>query len=139
MSKHLYTGVKLKFHLVLADIEVIHVNERNCIAILMLVKKDADLVKGELYVKPRRFLVQLVVHPDLREFTVSRHSSNSTWPCYLSFAGHWFQDELVRRDAAAFRDLDKRLSAKFKLYQGSTLTRAVNFSTNSRYERPARL
>ena len=50
----------------LSDIEVIHVDERNNVAVLVVVKKDADLVKRELYVKPRCFFVQFVVHLDLR-------------------------------------------------------------------------
>ena len=63
-------------HLVLSDIEVVHVDERNGITVLMFVKQDADLVERELDIKTRRFLVQPVVHGDLHNRMVSLTSAH---------------------------------------------------------------
>ena len=62
-------------YLVLANVEVVHVDERDNIPILVLVEKDADLVERELNIESWRHLVQLVIHFDLQAHTVSRHSS----------------------------------------------------------------
>ena len=63
-------------YLVLANVEVVHVDERDNIAILVLVEKDADLVERELDIKTRRFLVQPVVHGDLHDRMVSLTSAH---------------------------------------------------------------
>lgn len=55
----------------LPDVEVVHVDERNRISILVVVQKYADLIKRELYVKARRLLVQFVIHGDLHDRVVS--------------------------------------------------------------------
>ena len=63
-------------YLVLANVEVVHVDERNGITVLMFVKEDADLVERELDIKTRRFLVQPVVHGDLHDRMVSLTSAH---------------------------------------------------------------
>ena len=58
-------------YLVLSDVEMIHVDERDDVAVLVVVQKDADLVERKLHVEPRCLFVQFVVHLDLRAHAVS--------------------------------------------------------------------
>ncbi len=59
MHEHASVGIKRIFstYLVLAGVEVVHVNERDRIPVLMIVQEDADLVERELNVELRRLLV----------------------------------------------------------------------------------
>lgn len=55
--------------LVLTNVEVVHVHQRDRISVLVVVYEHADLVERELYVKARRLFVELVVHGDLASLT----------------------------------------------------------------------
>ena len=49
----------------LADVEVVHVDQGNNISVLVVVQENAYFIERELNVESRRFLVKLMVHFDL--------------------------------------------------------------------------
>jgi hypothetical protein len=67
--KYQHTTTTLEYvskNLMLACVEVEHVEERDDISVLVAIDDNADLVEEELDVKARHILASAVVHDDLR-------------------------------------------------------------------------
>lgn len=54
-------------HLMLPCVEMIHVDQRYSITVLVFVQDKADLVEEKLDIKPGRVVAQFMVHNNLQE------------------------------------------------------------------------
>ena len=60
--------MRITGHLLLANIEVIHVDKRNYVSILIVIEDDPNFVKQELHIEPRSVFIQIIVHNYLRQY-----------------------------------------------------------------------
>ena len=93
-------------YLMLPYVEMVHIQQRDCVTVLIIIKIPPDLVEEKLDIELGDILVRLIVHFYLRKRSaaIPCNKMNATHP---ALAGNGFENELVVRKVFAMGDLMK--------------------------------